>query len=49
MIGAKTRKFCQKDEVRTVGMASAPKFKSRSSDIFVGDQLSVATNIHESG
>jgi hypothetical protein len=48
MIGAKTGKFGQKDKVRTVGMATAPELKRRSSDIFVCDQPSSGTNIHKS-
>jgi hypothetical protein len=49
MIGAKTGKFGQKDEIRTVGMATAPKLKSLLSDIFFGDQPFVGKNIHKSG
>ncbi|EFX81299.1 hypothetical protein DAPPUDRAFT_102601 [Daphnia pulex] len=37
------------DEVRTVGMATTPKLKRRSSKIFVGEQPSDGTNIHKSG
>jgi hypothetical protein len=47
MIGSKSAKFGQQDKVRTVGMATAPKLKRRSSDTFVGDQPSGGTNIHK--
>jgi hypothetical protein len=49
MIGAKTGKFGQQDEVRTVVMVKAPKLKIRASDLFVCDQPSVGTNIHKNG
>jgi hypothetical protein len=49
MIGAKPGKFGEQDEVRTDGMATAPKLKRRASDIFVGDQPSGETKIHKSG
>jgi hypothetical protein len=49
MIGAKTGKFGHQDKVRTVGIATAPKLKRLASDIFVGYQPSVGTNIHKSG
>ncbi len=40
--------LANKDKVRIVGMTTAPKLKRRASDIFVGDQPSVGTNIHRS-
>ncbi len=46
MIVAKTGKFGQQDEIRTVGMATAPRLKRHACDIFVGDQPSFGTNIH---